>query len=45
MRIIENEILRRVFGPERKEVTGRWRKLLDEELHDLYSWPNVVRMA
>jgi hypothetical protein len=36
--------LRRVFGPKREEVTGEWRKLHNEELNDLYSLPNIVRV-
>ena len=43
MRMFENRVLRRVFGPKRNEVTGEWRKLHNEELSDLYSLPNVVR--
>jgi len=39
LRVFENRVLRRVFGPERDEVTGEWRKLLNEELNDLYSLP------
>jgi hypothetical protein len=37
-------VLRRIFGPKRDEVTGDWRKLHNEELHNLYSSPNVIRM-
>jgi hypothetical protein len=37
-------VLRRVFGPRRDEVTGEWRKLHNEELNDLYSLPNIVRV-
>jgi hypothetical protein len=33
-----------MFGPKRDEVTGDWRKLHNEELHNLYSWPNIIRM-
>jgi hypothetical protein len=38
-------VLRRVFGPRRDEVTGEWRKLHNEELNDLYSLPNIVRVV
>jgi hypothetical protein len=38
-------VLRRVFGPKRDEVTGEWRKLHNEELNDLYSIPNIVRVV
>jgi hypothetical protein len=37
-------MLRRIFGPRRDEVTGDWRKLHNEELHNLYSSPNIIRM-
>jgi PAS domain-containing protein len=40
----ENRMLRRIFGPTRDEVTGEWRKLLNEELNDLYSSLNIVRV-
>jgi hypothetical protein len=36
--------LRRIFGPKRDEVTGEWRKLHNEELHDLYSSPSIIRI-
>jgi hypothetical protein len=39
-----NRVLRRIFGPKRDEVTGDWRKLHNEELHNLYSSPNIIRM-
>jgi hypothetical protein len=41
--VFENRVLRRIFGPKRDEVTGEWRKLYNEELHILYSSPNVIR--
>jgi hypothetical protein len=42
LRVLENRVLRRIFGPRRDEVTGEWRKLHNEELNDLYS-PNIIR--
>ena len=45
LRVFENRVLRRVFGPKRDEVTGEWRKLHTEELSDLYSLPNIVRVV
>jgi hypothetical protein len=44
LRVFENRALRRMFGPKRDEVTREWRKLHNEELHDLYSSPSIVRM-
>jgi hypothetical protein len=44
LRVCENRGLRRIFGPKRDEVTGDWRKLHNEELHNLYSSPNIIRM-
>jgi hypothetical protein len=44
LRVFENMVLRRIFGPKRDEVAGGWRKLLNEELHNLYSSPNMIRM-
>ena len=44
MRVFENMVLRRIFGPRRDEVTGEWRRLHNEELNDLYSSPNIVRV-
>jgi hypothetical protein len=38
-------VLRRIFGSKRDEVTGEWRKLHNEELHDLYSSPSIIRMV
>jgi hypothetical protein len=45
LRVFENRVLRRIFGPKRDEVSGEWRKLHNEELHDLYSSPSVIRMV
>ena len=42
LRVFENGVLRRVFGPKRDEVTGEWRELHNEELSDLYPLPNIV---
>ena len=44
LRVFENRVLRRIFGHKRDEVTGEWRKLHNEELNDLYSSPNIVRV-
>ena len=44
MRVFENRVLRRIFGPKRDEVTGDWRKLHNEELNDLYCSSNFVRV-
>jgi hypothetical protein len=43
LRVFENRVLRRMFGPKRDEVTGQWRKLHSEELHNLYSSPDIIR--
>jgi hypothetical protein len=42
--VFENRVLRRIFGPKRDGVTGGWRKLHNEELHNLYSSPSIIRM-
>jgi hypothetical protein len=44
LRVFENRVLRGIFGPERDEVTGEWRKLHNEELNDLYCSKNIVRV-
>ena len=44
LRVFVNRVLRRIFGPKRDEVTREWRKLHKEELNDLYSSPNIVRV-
>jgi hypothetical protein len=43
--VFENRVLRRIFGPRRDEVTGEWRKLHNEELHNLYSSPDIIRQV
>jgi hypothetical protein len=45
LRVFENKVLRRIFGPKRDEVTGGWRKLHNEELRDLYSSPSITRIT
>ena len=45
LRVFENRVLWRVFGPKRDKVSGEWRKLHNEELSDLYSLPNIVRVV
>jgi len=44
LRVFENMVLRSIFGPRREEVTREWRRLHKEELNDLYSSPNIVRV-
>jgi hypothetical protein len=44
LRVFENRVLRRIFGPKRDEVTGGWKQLHNEELHGLYSLPSIVRV-
>jgi hypothetical protein len=45
LRLFENGVLRRIFGPKRDEVTGVWRKLHNEELHNLYFSPSIIIMT
>jgi hypothetical protein len=42
--VFENRVLRRIFVPKRDEVTGEWGRLHNEELNDLYSSPNIIRV-
>jgi hypothetical protein len=44
LRVFENRVLRRIFGPKRDEVTGEWRILHNEEFRDLYSSPSIIRL-
>jgi hypothetical protein len=44
LRVFENRVLRRIFGPKRDGMTGGWRKLYNEELHNLYSSPSIIRI-
>jgi len=44
LRVFENRVLRRIFGPKRNEITREWRKLHNDELNDQYTSPNIVRV-
>jgi hypothetical protein len=44
LRVFENRVLRRIFGPKRDNVTGEWRKLRNEERNDLYCSPKIIRV-
>jgi hypothetical protein len=44
LRVLQNRVLRRIFGPKRDEITGDWKKLLGEEPHNLYFSSNIIRM-
>jgi hypothetical protein len=44
LRVFENRVLRRTFWPKRKEAIGEWRRLHNEEVNDLYSKPNIIRV-
>jgi hypothetical protein len=43
LKVFENRVLRRIFGPKRDEVVGEWTELHNEELHNLYSSPDIIR--
>jgi hypothetical protein len=45
LRVFENKVLKRIFGPKRDEATGGWRKVHNEELRDLYSSPSIIRIV
>jgi hypothetical protein len=45
LRVFENRVLRRIFGPKRDEMTGEWRKLHNEKFSDLYSLPDILRIV
>jgi hypothetical protein len=45
LKVFENRVLRRIFGPKRDEVTGEWKKLHNEELHNLFSSPDIIRKS
>ena len=44
LRVFQNKVLRKIFGPKRDEVTGEWRELYNEELNELYCSPNVIQV-
>jgi hypothetical protein len=44
LRVFENKVLRRIFGPKSEEESGEWRNLHNEELHDLYSSPSIIKI-
>ena len=44
LRVFENRVLRRIFGPKRDEVISEWRRLRNKELNDIYSSPNIFRV-
>jgi hypothetical protein len=45
LRVFENRVLRRIFGPKRDDVMGEWRKMHNEELHNVYSSPDIIRQV
>jgi hypothetical protein len=44
LRVFENRVLKRIFGPKKDEAAGEWRRLHNKELNDLYSSPNIIRV-
>jgi len=44
IRVFDNRVLRRIFWPRKDDVTGEWRKLLNEKLYDMYCSPNIMRV-
>jgi len=42
LRVFQNRVMRRIFGPKRDEVRGEWRRLVNEEINEMYSSPNIV---
>jgi hypothetical protein len=44
LRVFDNRVLKRIFGPKRDDATGKWRRLCNEELNDLYSSPNIIQV-
>jgi hypothetical protein len=44
VKVYENRFVRRIFGPKREEVVGGWRRLHNEEIHNLYALPNIIRV-
>jgi hypothetical protein len=44
LRVFENKVLRRIFGPKRDEVTGEWGRMHNKELYAVYSSPNIIRV-
>jgi hypothetical protein len=44
LKVFENSVLRGIFGPKREEVAGGWRRLHNEELHNLYALSNIIRV-
>ena len=45
LQLFENKVLRNIFGPKRDDQTGKWRRLYNSELHDLYGKPDIIRIV